>query len=97
MDQPPDLATAIIGVEIDAAPLGHGSAIDVSTRHRTATLGMRVLSNRFQHALGAATFVVMRALPIIPAEICAARRAFGEKIDFLPGILTDISDIEITS
>src|SRR5690349_13258208 len=66
MDQTPDLACAIIAVKIDAIPLGHGTSIDITTRDRATAFGVAVFSNRFDHTLWTATFIIMRPFAKIP-------------------------------
>src|SRR5689334_2892327 len=96
MDQTPDLARAIITVEIDAIPLRHGTPIDKTTCNRAAAFCMTVFGYRLNHSLGTAILIIMRPFAKTPAKVCATGRAFREKINLLPGVLTDIANIQVT-
>ena len=95
MNQSPDQTGAVIGKEIDAVPLRHGTAINISACYRATTFPMTIFRHRFGQIRRGAAVVIMRALTQVPAKICAPRGTFGKVIDLLPGVLTDIADLQI--
>src|ERR1041385_1758390 len=58
VDQAPDLACAIIAVEVDSIPLRQGAAVDVSPGHRAAPCRMAIFRHRIDHPSRSTAFIV---------------------------------------
>src|SRR5512133_2090744 len=96
MDETPNFPRAVIAVEIESIPFGHGAAINIAASDGTSTLRVAIFGNRFRVGWRSTTGVVVRTFTLIPAKVGAAGRSSREIIDLLPDILPDITYIQVS-